>query len=69
MICNSIETGLVTYTCPTVKAQLCSRASEANLCWPFTSLVLLAPFVWLFSECGALPLVPLSEPQTLQLSH
>ena len=26
--------------------------SEANLCWPSTSLVLLAPFVWLMSECG-----------------
>ena len=25
--------------------------SEANLCWPSTSLVLLAPFVWLMSEC------------------
>ena len=26
--------------------------SEANLCWLSTSLVLLAPFVWLMSECG-----------------
>ena len=37
---------------------------EANLCWPSTSLVLLAPFVWLMSECVALPIVPLSEPHT-----
>ena len=29
--------------------------SEANLCWASTSLVLLAPFVWLMSECDALP--------------
>ena len=39
--------------------------SEANLCWPSTSLVLLAPFVWLMSECDTLPIVPLSEPHTL----
>ena len=39
--------------------------SEANLCWPSTSLVLLAPFVWLMSECNTLPIVPLSEPHTL----
>ena len=39
--------------------------SEANLCWPSTSLVLLAPFVWLMSEYDALPIVPLSEPHTL----
>ena len=38
--------------------------SEANLCWPSTSPVLLAPFVWLMSECDALPIVPLSEPHT-----
>ena len=38
--------------------------SEANLCWPSTSLVLLAPFVWLTSECDALPIVPLSEPHS-----
>ena len=38
--------------------------SEANHCWPSTSLVLLAPFVWLMSECDALSIVPLSEPHT-----
>ena len=56
----------------TVKVQLCSyllcgeavSRNEANLCWPSTSLVLLAPFVWLTSECDALPIVPLSEPHT-----
>ena len=48
----------------TLLRQLCSFGSEANLCWPFTSLVLLAPFVWLTSECDTLPIVPLSEPHT-----
>ena len=48
----------------TLLRQLCSCGSEANLCWPFTSLVLLPPFVWLMSECDTLPIVPLSEPHT-----
>ena len=49
-----------------MKIQLCSyMLFEANLCWPFTSLVLLAPFVWLMSECDALPIVPPSEPHAL----
>ena len=56
-----------------MKVQLCScllyeeaiNRSEANLCWLSTSLVLLAPFVWLMSECDTLPIVPLSEPHTL----
>ena len=59
-----------------MKVQLCSclfcgeavkTEDEANLCWPSTSLVLLAPFVWLMSECYAQPTVPLSEPHILSI--
>ena len=56
----------------TLLRQLCSCDNEVNLCWPSTSLVLLAPFVWLTSKCDALPIVPLSEPltpSTLPLSN
>ena len=54
------------------KTQLCSclfceetAESEANLFWLLIFIVLFAPFVWLMSECDALPIVPLSEPHNL----
>ena len=47
-----------------------SSARHLSLLWSYlfclsTSLVLLAHFVWLISECDPLPIVPLSELHTL----
>ena len=39
--------------------------TEPNLCWNSTFLVLLIPFVWTTSECDALLIAPLSEPDAL----
>ena len=69
VICTkSVETDLVQeyLNLSTVKVRIaiCSCGSEANLCRPSSSLVLLAPFVWLMSGCDALPIVLLSEPHT-----